>query len=57
MVVEVKHQFLSLTASIDEIKKELGHYINLGRGYEAWVIEFGHPVYLIALPLDVSETE
>lgn len=57
MAVEIKRQFPSLTASIDEIEKELGHYINLGRGYETWVTEFGHPAFLIALPLDVSETE
>lgn len=57
MALEIKHQYPSLPASIDEIKKELDHYINLGRGYEAWAIEFRHPAYLIALPLDISETE
>lgn len=57
MAVEVKQQYPSISASIDEIKKELDHYINLGRGYEAWAIEFRHPAYLIALPLDISETE
>lgn len=40
-----------------EIKKLSKHYVRIGRGYGRWIEHFGDPGYLIALPLNVTETE
>ncbi|KAM5456626.1 hypothetical protein MaudCBS49596_000867 [Microsporum audouinii] len=53
---EIKAQH-PLSGDHDEIRKNLRSDIELGRGYNAWVLELGHPGYLIALPLEISETE
>ncbi|KAI1935735.1 hypothetical protein LOZ57_006873 [Ophidiomyces ophidiicola] len=43
--------------SIAEIKNKLCRYVEIGRGYDAWVTELGNLGCLIALPLGVYETE
>lgn len=53
---EIKNQ-QSLDSSVSQIAEELSSYVELGRGYDAWVQTLGDPGYLIALPPGVSETE
>lgn len=53
---EIRSQDPSM-GTIENIDKSLRSIIQLGRGYDAWVSELGHPGYLIALPLHISETE
>lgn len=57
LAAEIKDENPRIPTSLDQISEELHYYVELGRGYEAWVEKLGHPGYLIALPLDVSETE
>ncbi|OJD28185.1 hypothetical protein ACJ73_00422 [Blastomyces percursus] len=53
---EIKAQYPS-SGSVEEIGKSLRLYVELGRGYDAWVTEFGLSGCLVALPLEISETE
>ncbi|OJD26702.1 hypothetical protein ACJ73_01910 [Blastomyces percursus] len=54
---EINTQCPDLQDSVAKINKQLQLYVELGRGYDAWVAELGHPGYLFALSLEVSETE
>ncbi|KAK2805514.1 hypothetical protein FQN50_006138 [Emmonsiellopsis sp. PD_5] len=54
---EINSQCPYLQDSVAEVAKQLQHYVELGRGYDTWVVELGHPGYLFAMPLEVSETE
>lgn len=48
----------SLQLTVDDIDKKLDLWVNLGRGYAKWVMEFNErPGCLLLLPLAVSETE
>ncbi|KAL2359042.1 hypothetical protein RJZ56_008127 [Blastomyces dermatitidis] len=52
--IKVQHP---LSGNVDVISESLRLYVELGRGYDAWVTELGLSGYLVALPLEVSETE
>jgi hypothetical protein len=54
---EILSNHPSLDLKEDELKEYLTHYVRIGRGYGRWIEHFGDPGYLIALPLNVTETE
>jgi hypothetical protein len=54
---EILSNHSSLDLKEGEIKEYLKHYVHIGRGYGRWIQHFGDPGYLIALPLNVTETE
>ncbi|KAI3281249.1 hypothetical protein DTO002I6_9913 [Penicillium roqueforti] len=54
---EILYNHPSLGLTEDKIKEYLKHYVRIGRGYGRWIEHFKDPGYLVALPLNVTETE
>ncbi|KAJ5827598.1 hypothetical protein N7447_004361 [Penicillium robsamsonii] len=54
---EIKAQYPQLPTKTPAIRKYLEHYVGLGYAYDKWIQILGDPGYLIALPLQVTETE
>ncbi|CAG8091625.1 unnamed protein product [Penicillium nalgiovense] len=54
---EILYNHPSLGLTEGKIKEHLIHYVRIGRGYGRWIEYFEDPGYLIALPLNVTETE
>jgi hypothetical protein len=54
---DILSNYPSLGLEESKIKEHLMHYVRIGRGYGKWVEHFGDPGYLVALPLNVTETE